>query len=168
MLGRLVGAVRRNHALEHGTVTIMLERLGVGTRMAGRAVADGFYIYGNVPTDVLAASADEALRRLQAGEEELAVTPLCGTNIAVAGVLTSVATLATLGDGRKESRLSRLPGMCIAAMLAVIAAQPLGALVQRYITTSPDLDGAEIVDIQRKAGGWIHKVRTIQRGGEAL
>jgi hypothetical protein len=168
MLGRLVGAVRRNHALEHGTVTIMLERLGAGTRMAGRAVSDGFYIYGNVPTDVLAASADEALRRLQAGEDDLAVTPLCGTNIAVAGVLTSVAALATMGDGRQGGRLSRLPGICIAAMLAVIAAQPLGALVQKYVTTSPDLAGAEIVDIQRKAGGWIHKVRTAQHNGAAF
>ena len=37
MLGRLVKAVRRNHALEHGTVSILLTKLGPGTRLAGRA-----------------------------------------------------------------------------------------------------------------------------------
>jgi hypothetical protein len=162
MLGRAIRMVRRNHALEHGTVTIMLDKLGPSTRLAGRAVTDGFYIYGKIPTDVIASSADEALRRFHAGEAGLAVTPLCGTNIAVAGMLTGAAALAAMGDGRRESRSSRLPTVCVAAMLAVVAAQPLGALVQKYITTSPDQDGARIDGVQRRAGGWVHKVRTIR------
>ena len=160
MVGRIVRAVRRNHALEHGAVAIMLDKLGPSTRLAGRAVADGFYIYGNIPTEVIESSADEALRRFHAGEAGLAVTPLCGTNIAVAGMLTGVAALATMGGGTRESRASRFPTVCVAAMLAVIAAQPLGALVQKYITTSPDLNDAQIVGVQRRAGGWVHKVRT--------
>ena len=160
MLGRVIEAVRRNHGLEHGTVSIMLDKLGPSTRLAGRAVPDGFYIYGNIPTDVIASSADEALRRFHAGEAGLAVTPLCGTNIAVAGMLTGVAALAAMGSGTRESRASRLPSVCVAAMLAVVAAQPLGALVQKYITTSPEQDGAQIAGVQRRAGGWVHKVRT--------
>jgi hypothetical protein len=31
-------AVRRNHALEHGTVTLLLARTGSDTRLVGRAV----------------------------------------------------------------------------------------------------------------------------------
>lgn len=160
MLERLIGAVRRNHALEHGTVTLMLDRLGPDTRLAGRAVPDGFYIYGKIPTEVIASSAGEALARFKDGEAGLAVTPLCGTNIAVAALMTGVAAVVAMGNGRKQSRVSRLPAVCMAAMAAIVAAQPVGSLVQKYLTTSPDLDDAEIVGVQRTARGYIHKVRT--------
>jgi Domain of unknown function (DUF6391) len=158
MLGQFVNAVRRNHALEHGTVSILLTRLGPGMRLAGRAVKDGFYIYGKIPTDVLASSAAEALARLQAGESALAVTPLCGTNIAVSGVLTGLASVGAMGRGKR--RMERLPNVFTAAMVGVIAAQPIGLLVQKFITTSPDLDGTTITGIRTTAGGVIHKVKT--------
>jgi len=51
MLGKLIGSVRRNHALEHATVSILMGRLGPGTRMVGRATGSGFYIYGDVPAE---------------------------------------------------------------------------------------------------------------------
>ncbi len=157
MLGQFVNAVRRNHALEHGTVTILLTRLGSGTRLAGRAVKDGFYIYGKIPTDALATSAAEALARLQAGEATLAVTPLCGTNIAVTGILTGLASAGAIGRGK---RMERLPNVFTAAMAGVVAAQPIGLLVQKFITTSPDLSGTTITGIRTTAGGVIHKVQT--------
>jgi hypothetical protein len=157
MIGGMVRAVRRNHALEHGTVSIMLARLGPDVRLAGRAVTDGFYIYGKVPTDVLTTSATEALARLKGGEAGLAVTPLCGTNIAVAGVLTGLASVMTMG---RKKRFERLPTVFTAAMLGVVAAQPIGHVVQKYITTSADLDCAQITGVRSTARGFIHKVQT--------
>ncbi len=157
MFGEFVNAVRRNHALEHGTVSILLTRLGPGTRLAGRAVKDGFYIYGKIPTDALASSAAEALARLQAGEASLAVTPLCGTNIAVTGILTGLASVSALGRGK---RIERLPNVFTAAMVGVVAAQPIGQLVQKFITTSPELGGVTITGVRTTAGGVIHKVQT--------
>ena len=74
MLKRVINAVRRNHALEHATISILLNRHGP-MRLVGRAVPDGFYIYGDIPTERLRELADEALTRLQRGEADLAVSP---------------------------------------------------------------------------------------------
>ena len=156
MLSDYFSSVRRNHALEHATVSLLLGRLGPNLRLVGRASGDGFFIYGNVPADVLTECAQEGLSRLQRGEGYWAVTSLCGTNIATAGVLTALASLAVAGRGQK----GRLGGAIAAAMLAVTASQPLGRLIQQHITTSPDLEGTEIVSVETRAGGQLHKVRT--------
>ena len=152
--------MRRNHALEHATITIMLRKLGHDVRMAGRATRDGYYLYGNVPTSLLEESTTEALARLKGGEGHLAVTPLCGTNIAVAGAMTAIASAIALGTGAR--RTERIPNAIVASMLAVIAAQPVGRLVQKHLTTSPDLSDTEIVGIKESARGGVrfHKVLT--------
>jgi hypothetical protein len=166
MLGSLVGAVRRNHALEHATITVLLRRIGHDIRMVGRATRDGYYLYADVPTDLLEESTREALQRLKAGEGHLAVSPLCGTNLAVAGALAGVASLATMG--RAGNRAERLPNVILASMLAVLAAQPVGRMVQRHLTTSPDLADTEIVGIKvgGRGGARFHKVQTARRGAE--
>jgi Domain of unknown function (DUF6391) len=101
MLKRLINSVRRNHALEHATISILLTRLGP-MRIVGRAVSDGFYIYGDVSADRLREFADEALSRLQRGEAHLAVSPLCGTNIAVAGVLAGLVLVVSPGRSLRQ------------------------------------------------------------------
>ena len=159
MLKSLVNSVRRNHALEHATISILLSRHGP-MRIVGRAVADGFYIYGDIPTDRLRELADEALLRLQKGEAHLAVSPLCGTNIAVAGVLAGLGSYAAMGAGPR--RLGGISGAVMAAMVAVIAAQPIGRLVQKHYTTSPDLEGVRIISVKPLSRRFlrVHKVRT--------
>jgi hypothetical protein len=159
MIKRVVNSIRRNHALEHATVSILLARSGP-TRVIGRAATDGFYIYANVPTERLREFANEALMRLQRGESHLAVSPLCGTNIAVAGVLAGFASYLAIGARRTE--LSGVSGAVAAAIVAVLASQPLGRLIQKHYTTSPDLDGLRIVSVEpmRKGASTLHKVRT--------
>jgi hypothetical protein len=157
MLSRFIGDVRRNHALEHATVSLLLSRLGPDLRLIGRATGDGFFIYGDVPSDVLSQCAREGLTRLQRGEAFWAVTPLCGTNLATAGVLASLSTMAVIGNG---SRKDKLGSAIIAGIAAVTIAQPLGRLIQRHITTSPDLDDTEIVAIESRGNGRYFKVRT--------
>ncbi len=159
MLKRLINAIRRNHALEHATISILLSRHGPHMRVIGRAAPDGFYIYGDIPTERLKEFAHEGLARLQRGESHLAVSPLCGTNLAVAGVLAGLASLFAMGS---RNRLQGIPGAIMAAMLAVIAAQPLGRLVQKHVTTSPELDGVRIVSVEPMGRRFprLHKVRT--------
>jgi hypothetical protein len=157
MLRRFIEATRRNHALEHGTVSILLSRGGPYPRLVGRAVSDGFYIYGRVRTDVLTVCAHEALDRFQRGEGSLAVTPLCGTNIAVAGILAGTLSVLAMGAGR---RVERLPNVFVAAMLGVVLSQPVGRWLQAHGTTNPDLDGLRIVAVHRTLGGRVHKVQT--------
>ncbi|MDA0365279.1 MAG: DUF6391 domain-containing protein [Chloroflexi bacterium] len=155
MLRGWIDAVRRNHALEHATVAVFLARYGP-TRMAGRASGDGFFILGDVPDDALRTSVEEGLRRLQSGEASLAVSPLCGTNIAVSGLLAATAATAVLSSGSTRSRFGNA---VTASMLAVIVAQPLGRLIQQHVTTRPDLDHVEFVDIRTLLPG-VRKVRT--------
>jgi hypothetical protein len=157
VIKNLVDDIRRNHALEHGTVSIMLGRLGPNLRLVGRAVPDGFYIYGRVPTEELVSCAHEALARFKQGEASLAITPLCGTNIAVAGMFSAIAAALVIG---RTPGIGKLPNAFSGAMLGVLLAQPAGRLVQQYATTRPDLDRTEIIGVRRGAGGWIHKVQT--------
>ena len=162
MLGHLVGSVRRNHSLEHATIAVLLRRMGRDVRMVGRATRDGYYLYADVPTELLDDCTHEALRRLKSGEGHLAVSAHCGTNILVAGVLAAVASTVAIGDGRRGERL---PTAILASMLAVVAAQPVGRMVQRYLTTSPDLEDTEIIGIKvsGRGGARFHKVVTARR-----
>lgn len=152
-----VGALRRNHALEHATMHILAQRNPYLNAVA-RTDLDGFSVYGQVDTKALADTAAEALARLQGGESELAVHPRCGTNLAVSGLLAGVGTFIAMG--RTKSRLSRLPSFILAATIAVLVAQPLGLTVQRHITTSPDVGGMAIKQVTRReiAGLTVNKV----------
>lgn len=162
MFGRFVGATRRNHALEHATIAVLLGKLGPSLRLIGRATRDGFYVYGDVPTDVLQEAATEALGRLKGGEAHLAVSPLCGTNIAVSGILAGVSSVVAMGP--QDRREDRLPNVLLASMVAVLAAQPIGRLIQKYLTTSPDLTRFEIRGVRQgdNSLGRFHKVDTGQ------
>ncbi len=165
MLGNLVGTVRRNHALEHATIAVLLRRIGHDIRMVGRATGNGYYLYADVPTELLEESTREALYRLKAGEGHLAVSSLCGTNLAVAGGLAGIASMLTLGSG---NRAEKLPNVILASMVAVLVAQPVGRMLQQYLTTSPDLSDTDIVGIKTggRGGARYHKVQT-RRGASA-
>ncbi len=159
MLGEIIGSVRRNHALEHATISVLASRLGRDVRLVGRAAQTGFYLYGDMPSDRVKEAANEALHRLQRGERHLAISPMCGTNLAVAGVLAGISSLLALGN---RSRLERAPSVLLASMLAVLAAQPLGRLAQKHLTTDSDLTGTELVGIRegRRGPGRFFKVET--------
>jgi hypothetical protein len=162
MLGRFVGAVRRNHALEHATISVLIGKLGREAHLMGRATRSGFYLYGDVPAEHLQESTAEALHRLRTGEAHLAVSPMCGTNLAVSGILAGLSSLIVVGN---RSRLERVPNVLLASMVAVLVAQPLGRLVQKHLTTSPDVDELEVVGFRQggRGPGRFHKVDTVLR-----
>ncbi len=159
MLGEIIGSVRRNHALEHATISVLAGKLGHDIRLVGRATRSGFYLYGDMPADRVEESAVEALHRLRRGESHLAISPMCGTNLAVAGILAGLSSLLALGN---RSRLERVPNVLLASMLAVLAAQPLGRLAQQHLTTDADLSDTELVSIRQggRGPGRFHKVGT--------
>ncbi|MEZ4502776.1 MAG: DUF6391 domain-containing protein [Dehalococcoidia bacterium] len=151
--GRWLESVRRNHALEHATVAVLFARHGP-SRIAGRAAGNGFFLLGDVSPDELGDAAAEALQRLQQGQASLAVSPLCGTNLAVAGFLGAGA--ATAAMHRDSGRFGNAFTM---TMFAVMMAQPVGRVVQKYLTTSPHLEGVEVVGVRKVVGG-LMKVQT--------
>nr|WP_290668519.1 DUF6391 domain-containing protein [Ardenticatena sp.] len=159
----VVGKVRRVHALEHATITLLSMRIP-NLRMVGRSTAHGFWLYGNVETEAVRRAAEDALARLQRGEAELAIHPNCGTNIAVTGVLAGLSSFAASAPWHEKERITdRVPRAIMAALAALFLARPVGFWVQRNITTSPDARALQLGEIKRyeKGGVVIHFVEVI-------
>lgn len=154
----LISAIRQNHALEHATIHV-LTRSNPYLHLVGRTTPKGFLIYGEVETELLSEAVSEALARLQRGEQELAVHPRCGTNIATAGVLAGLSAFMVTSI-RSKSRLARLPQILLATTTAIIVAQPLGLVLQEYLTTSPQVERVRVEGITRQVMGKIiiHRV----------
>ena len=138
--------IRQNHALEHGTVTILTRRVP-GLAVSARSNGRGFTIFADLDTGLVRAACDEALERLRGGEAELAIHPNCGTNLAVGTSLAMIGSLFGLTALRPRTRVAS----AVASSLAGIAvARPLGRVVQRHVTTLPDLHDVRIVSVTRK------------------
>lgn len=125
-------------------------------QLGGRSVVNGFYIYGPAPTETIEEAAKEAVERLRAGEEKLAISPFCGTNFLLGGVLTTAASAIALGN---RNRVGRLPQAVGVAVLGLVASFRLGAEVQRRWTTLPQVGGLQIERVERKNSG-THRVYT--------
>ena len=146
----VVNRTRRNHGLEHATLTVLTEKYRQ-VRLVGRSTPDGFHIYGTIGTDALHEAAAEALLRLQGGETTLAVHPNCGTNFVIAGFAAACAAyLGFVGANRWRDRWERMPLVALLTTIAIIAAQPVALAVQRDITTSPEMGALRISEIVRR------------------
>jgi hypothetical protein len=161
----VLSRIRRNHGLEHATLHV-LSRQHVGTRIGGYSDFKGFWLVGDLGLEQVEKGAKEALRRLKAGEQHLAVHSNCGTNFATAGSLAGLAgVLGMLGVGsRKRDKLERLPLVATLATLALILAQPLGLSVQKHLTTSGHPGDLEIVEVVPTRKGQLKAFRILTRG----
>ena len=138
---------KRNHGLEHATIALLLSPSVSGRPVAGYSIPLGFLVLGDIPTQQVEESAHEALRRMQAGEGNLAVSPFCGTNIVVGAALATMASLAGFRMAGGGSRgLSRAFSN---TMFAIVASRPLGRLVQERCTTSADVGSMSIRSVRR-------------------
>ncbi len=163
----LIRRTRRNHGLEHATITILSQRVK-GLRMAGRSSDSGFVLLGEAPTEQIEAAVRDALRRMKAGEHNLAVHPNCGTNLVTTGLMTTVAAMIGLSGASRRDAWNRLPTVMLLVMAALIFSQPLGLSLQKYITTDGDPADLEILSIKRsqmqtplsRAPLTVHRVTT--------
>ena len=158
-----VSRIRRNHALEHATLQILSARRA-GYRLAGYSDVGGFWLVGSVATEEIASAVQEALRRLENGERHLAVHPNCGTNFVTAGVVAgALAWLGMLGsEGGWKKRIDRLPFLMSLVTVALIAAQPLGPLLQARVTTAAEPRGMRVlrISLEMRGGAQIHRIVT--------
>ncbi len=147
--------LRRNHALEHATIVVMMER-EPGRRFNGFSDDDGFFVQGVRSKEEVDSAAREAARRLKAGEKKLAVHRNCGTTIVAANLLAAVFFLVALGVGLYlgwSVYLLILGGIALSLMLRV----PLSLFLQRFVTTDADLTNVEV--------GWVEPAGADMRGG---
>jgi len=137
--------LRRNHALEHATIVVMMER-EPGHRLNGFSTDDGFFVQGVRSIADVESAAREAIRRLQNGEKGLAIHRNCGTTIVAANLLAAILFLLALGLGLYlggNIYLMILGSVVLAFALRV----PLSLILQRFVTTDADLKNAEV--------GWV-------------
>lgn len=159
----IVRRIRRNHGLEHATIHL-LSRKVKDLSMVGRSDANGFWLYGEVDTMLVEESVNRALERMRGGEAKLAIHPNCGTNLVTTAFIGGAASLLLLTGAEKEKggRWSRFPLVVMGIMAAVIFGQPLGATLQKHVTTSGDPADLVIKEIRRTESGGItmHRVET--------
>jgi hypothetical protein len=140
--------LRRNHALEHATIVVMMER-EPGRKLNGFSTDDGFFVQGVRSIAEVESAAREAMRRLQNGEKGLAIHRNCGTTIVAANLLAAIFFLVALGlgflylDSSSDLYLMILGSVVLAVALRV----PLSLILQRFVTTDADLKNAEV--------GWV-------------
>jgi hypothetical protein len=140
--------LRRNHALEHATIVVMMER-EPGRKLNGFSTDDGFFVQGVRSISEVESAAREALRRLKSGEKRLAIHRNCGTTIVAANLLAAIFFLVALGlgflylDMGIDLYLMILGSVVLAFALRI----PLSLLLQRFVTTDADLTNAEV--------GWV-------------
>lgn len=155
--------VRCNHALEHATLHVLQEK-GINTPLGGISDMGGFWIYGDVATETLFGASQEALKRLADGENELAVHPNCGTNIAVSALAAgSMAWMGMLGTrGKFGKKLLRLPIAVLLGLIGYQIARPYGPKLQEQITTNADVNGLEIIEViqHNVVDKVVHRVAT--------
>lgn len=155
--------VRRNHALEHAAITIVTER-HPSLFLSGRSNRKGFYIFGPIDAAELRSAVEEGVRRLQGGEGDLAIHPRCGTNLAVAGILSGLAAAAA---AQMRPRQNRFSYAILASLGALMVAPQVGTATQRHITTLADLADLEVLSVERVrfplSRGTTYFVRTRDR-----
>jgi hypothetical protein len=137
--------LRRNHALEHATIAVMMER-EPGRKLNGFSTDEGFFVQGVRSLEEVDSAAREAIRRLGAGEKRLAIHRSCGTTIVAANLLTAIFFLASLAVGLYLGWPLYL--LILGAIILAFALRvPLSLLLQRFVTTDADLTNAEV--------GWV-------------
>jgi hypothetical protein len=140
--------LRRNHALEHATIAVMMER-EPGRKLNGFSTDDGFFVQGVRSISEVESAAREAMRRLQSGEKRLAIHRNCGTTIVAANLLAAILFLAALGFGFLYLDAGGYLYLMIigSIVLAFALRVPLSLILQRFVTTDADLTNAEL--------GWV-------------
>lgn len=160
-----ISRTRRNHGLEHATLRVLNQKFPQ-VSLGGISSPYGFVIAGNVTTEDVAEAAVEALKRLRAGENELAYHPNCGTNFAVPGLFAGLAAwLVSIGAGKNmKQKLERLPLAMMFSTVALILTQPLGPIFQKRITTSGQPQALELDRVETTVRGGVRMHQVITRG----
>ena len=159
----IIDSTRKNHALEHATMTILAERYR-GVRMMGHSSPVGFILMADLPTEIVTEAVLEAKRRLENGEPNLAVHPNGGTNMAVSSLASSAAAFSVLGILSNKGKNAWWHYL-IATLVAIPAfhlAKPLGPKLQKNLTTDPDTQdmAVQMVTSQKTANSFVHFIRT--------
>jgi uncharacterized protein DUF6391 len=97
----------------------------------------------------------------------MAIHERCGTNLAVAGMLTGLSAMTV---ARMRKPFNTFNNVILASTAALVLARPLGLLVQRYVTTRTPGESMSIRGVRRMMflGSPAHFIRTENPGARLL
>lgn len=157
-----ISLTRRNHGLEHATLNLLAKKQPGA--FVGHSDHRGFWIIGDVSTDLLLATVREALERMNAGEKSLAIHQNCGTNFVTTGLVAgSMAWLFTLGKANSfKKKINRWSTLVMVTSIAAVLAYPLGFKMQEKVSVSGDPGTLVIRQIMRyeRPGPVMHRIIT--------
>ena len=163
LLNEVVRRTRQHHAIEHATIHLLSQRSGRADNHSSKrgpysGISDplGFTIYGASSTEEVRRAVGDALLRLQAGENQLALHPNCGTNLVTTGILVTLMALIT---GRGKGSLWQRTSVALPFVLATLLfSKPLGLRLQAY-TTLAEVGDRWVVAVQEVQIGTVRAFR---------
>ena len=158
-----VNNTRRNHALEHATLKVLAEHYP-GMKLAGVSNPKGFFLFADLPTEVVTDAVLKAQKRLNAGEADLAIHPHCGTNMVTSSLLAAASAWLLL-YGSSGTRKPKWYNYIFAISFAIpvyIFSEPLGPKLQKTVTTKADLGDLAVKLVESNGYGksLIHFIHT--------
>ena len=159
----IINTTRRNHALEHATMKV-LEECYPGMKIAGVSNPQGFFLFADLPTEVVTDAVLKAQKRLNAGEADLAIHPHCGTNLITSSLLAAATAWILLysSSGTRKPKLYNYVFSICFAIPVYFFSEPLGPKVQKTVTTKADLGdlGVKLVESNGYGKSLVHYVHT--------
>lgn len=140
--------LRKNHAIEHATIHVLEQSAGHRLNVSGLSREDGFYITGIQNPEMVEQAAVKGLSLLKQGHCQLAIHRRCGTDVAIANLISSLVFLVLLFSTGTFS----LWTIIIALLLSNLMSPYLGEVVQKYFTTSCDVNNMEIEGLEYEIG----------------
>lgn len=143
--------VRRNHALEHGTIQLLERAYGVTNEISGRAAFNGFRLSGAKNQGDIERAFAEFLALPHDQRLALAVTNRCGSMLVFAqglGVVLLIATLLVVTVWRPQPREAGIL-LALQLLLFVLGRGPLGRYLQARRFLALDFSTACIERIEK-------------------
>ena len=134
---------RRNHALEHATINVILRKQR-RTLLTGMPDEEGFHLRGRVPSDVVATSAQEALRLLRDGQKHLAVHQRCPTSLTATQLLLAAIFTGLIVFIDQFG----VPTFLAALLASALLGRPLSPYLQRLAFIDPDVERMSVRDVE--------------------
>ncbi len=156
--------VRRNHALEHATISLLSERYP-HAQVLGLSGPRGFTLYTNLTAAEIFPAVTDALAFLKAGQSQRALHANCGTNLLAAATLTTLTTLLAMRWRCRSARkvYEDLPQLILLNALALTLSRPAGYWLQAKITTDAQVGNAEVASFLSDYQGSLRRIRVYVR-----
>ena len=158
-INTLFRKIRQNHGIEHAAVAILTKRK-IKPPIIGLATTSGFIIYCKSNKDEMLSATNEAVKLINSGASELAISQFCGTNIVVGATISGLSALILSKLLGKNSK--GIVNIASGFFISTLLSKPIGRIVQKYITTNSSIDGIQVKYIRSLNLGkfYIHHIGT--------